>query len=95
VGRIGADPCGEDTYTMSAGKYVKVGVTSSGGKQVKFIAIDARTDKKVGETDYFDAGDRKRVWTNDTGRRVRVRFKADAKGLARVKITGRYVFGDF
>ncbi len=94
IGRIGADPCGKNTYGVLSGKYVRVALRASGGKKITFRVYKKGTDKVLGKQD-MEAGDRKTIWTNHTNHQVNVSFTADAEGLVETVATGLFLFGPY
>lgn len=94
IGRIGSDPCGKRSYGVLAGKYVRIALSSSGGKKIEFKIYSTRTGRELGKKE-LEAGDRKTIWTNTTNRRVNVRFTADASGLVNTIAKGKYLFGRY
>ena len=79
-------------YTMPPGKFVQVAMTSSGGKTVNWKIYNADGHHLLGKISE-EAGDRKTIWTNDTGRNISVVFEADPVAVVNVKVTGKFVFG--
>jgi hypothetical protein len=95
IGRYGADPCGRKRpYGVLGGKYVRIALQGSGGKEIKFRAYSVGTGKRLG-TRTMNAGDRKTIWTNHTHHRVNIRFTADASGLVNTVATGKFLFGPY
>ena len=41
----------------------------------------------------MNAGDRKTIWTNTSGRKINLVFEADPAALVTVRVTGKFVFG--
>jgi hypothetical protein len=79
-------------YTMSPGQVAQVAMTSSGGKTVTWRIVNTDGDHVLGQISE-EAGDRKLIWTNNTGRTIKVQFWADPVALQDVRITGKFVFG--
>jgi len=94
IGRLGEDPCGKRSYGVLAGKYVKIALAGSGGKEIFFKIFSTRTGKELGSVD-MDAGDRELIWTNTTRHRVNVRFSADASGTVNTVAQGKFLFGRY
>ena len=94
IGRIGADPCGKGSYGVLAGKYVRVALAASGGKEIEFKVYKKGTEDELGKVE-LEAGDRATIWTNTSNRRVNVSFTADASGLVNTVAKGKFLFGPY
>lgn len=94
IGRLGSDPCGKRSYGVLAGKYVRIALRASGGKEIKFRIYSTRTGRRLG-TRTLQAGDRKTIWTNTSQHRVNVRFTADASGIVNTVAEGKFLFGPY
>ena len=92
--RSGYEHC-DNAHSIAPGRFLRIGLTSAGGRTVRFRAYNVDGDHKLGETGNMTAGgDRELVWRNDTGRSILVEMKADLQGLtgevnvnARVHVT--------
>jgi len=98
IGRWGADPCGKGSYGVLPGKYVRVALAASGGKEIEFKVYKKGTEDELGKVS-LEAGDRETIWTNDPekydNKRVNVSFTADASGVVETVAKGKFLFGPY
>lgn len=86
-----------DSWTMTAGKYVQGYLANSGGHNVYMTVVDASTHQALGSEILFDQeGTTKTLWTNTSGTTKYVTFKLRITWVfSEVHATGNFVFGWF
>jgi hypothetical protein len=69
-------------FGVRPGYFVRVGVTSAGGKTVRFRAYNFNGDHLLGEgVDQREGGNRSLVWRNDTNQVIQVELKVDLRSV--------------
>ncbi|NOK59779.1 MAG: hypothetical protein GFH27_549285n303 [Chloroflexi bacterium AL-W] len=95
VPKFGAGRCGNDLFTMSAGKYARVNLVSAGANAcATFYIVNAASGSRLASK-YLCPGNTETIWTNTTGQTVQVYFEADATPIVRTQLQGKYIFGEF
>jgi hypothetical protein len=89
IPRIGNGECTGDRATVGKRHYVRAKNVSSGGKAVIFKLYRLSDNRLLATSVAALPGQKVFVWRNDTGRAVRVQFRADAPTIVRVTCNAR------